>query len=205
VEKWKERAASINAGPHVKMQRSLYAQLNAKDGRPLILAINDGYFAPWQEYLSLELTNPLGLKQELWIDLMDFDYRLALGAAVRRDLDAALAYAQIACLLDGANEDAAKLLDICRYEAEATDVDLEQVRLLAGQKQWLKAAEAAQDSQHQNACTLGIQGCLFALARRDAQAADCFAAALEMDSGNTLAAAALVELGRRRKPFWRFW
>jgi hypothetical protein len=132
-------------------------------------------------------------------------YRLALGAAVRRDLDAALDYAWIACLLDGENEDAARLLDICRYEAEATDADLEQVRLLAGQKQWLKAAEAAKDSPRQSARTLGIQGCLFALARRDAQAADCFAALLEKDGGNRLAAAALVELGRRRKPFWRFW
>ncbi|MDR3301864.1 MAG: hypothetical protein LBT01_04940 [Spirochaetaceae bacterium] len=140
-------------------------------------------------------------------DLGRFYYRLALGAAARRDLKTALAYAHYACLLDSEHEDAAKLLAICRHETEAPDLALDQVRQLAGQEKWLEAAQAAQGIQavqktpQQSVRLLKIQGCLFAIAGQDAQAKACFAKALEKDGSDRLAASVLAELGRQKKPF----
>jgi tetratricopeptide (TPR) repeat protein len=131
-----------------------------------------------------------------------FYYRLALGAAVRRDIKTALGYAYYACLLDSEHEDAAKLLAICRQEKDTSDGELEQVRQLAGEKKWLEAARAGQ-AVEKNVRLLSIQGCLFAIAGRDAQAIDCFAHALEKDGSDRLAASALAELRGRKKPFFQ--
>jgi hypothetical protein len=134
-------------------------------------------------------------------------YRLALGAAKRRDLSAALGYAAFARILDPEHDDAAHLEEICRSglgEDGEQDEGLERIALLAGQKRWKKAANAAGDLPGQNVRLLNIQGCLWALAKRYAQAVDCFAGALAKDRGNRLAAEALAELGRRRPWFWRF-
>ncbi|MDR2404635.1 MAG: hypothetical protein LBD78_11485 [Spirochaetaceae bacterium] len=138
-------------------------------------------------------------------------YRLALAAAKRRDLSAALAYAEFACLLmpnqgDAAYEDAARLAEICRYElGDAEDPwEAEAVYLLARQKKWKAAALAVRRLSRQSVRLLTIQGCLWALAKHDARAADCFARVLEKDCGNRLAAEALAEIVRRRKCFWRF-
>ncbi|MDR2133758.1 MAG: hypothetical protein LBP27_01530 [Treponema sp.] len=139
-------------------------------------------------------------------------YRLGLGAAKERSLSAALAYADFARALDPAREDAARLAEICRYElgdaCETREPDTEsrlnRIALLAERKKWKAAALTAKGAACQSARLLNIQGCLWALAKRYAPAADCFAGALAKDRGNTLAADALAELGRRRKRFWRF-
>jgi hypothetical protein len=136
-------------------------------------------------------------------------FRLALGAAKRRDLGAALGYVSFARILDPGHGDAACLEELCRYElgedaGEAREEGLERVGLLAGQKRWKEAARAARDIPRQNVRLLNMQGCLWALAKRYARAADCFAGALARDQGNRLAAEALAELVRRRISFWRF-
>ncbi|MDR1353834.1 MAG: hypothetical protein LBK05_11200 [Treponema sp.] len=136
-------------------------------------------------------------------------FRLALGAAKRRDLNAALGYASFARILDPGHGDAARLEEICRYElgegtGGARDEGFERLILLAGQKKWKKAANAARNLPGQNVRLLNIQGCLWALAKHYVQAAGCFAGALARDRGNRLAAEALAELGRRRVCFWRF-
>ncbi|MDR2095673.1 MAG: hypothetical protein LBP76_09175 [Treponema sp.] len=136
-------------------------------------------------------------------------YRLGLGAAKRRDLSTALRHACFACILDPGHDDAAHLAEICRYELgenrdEAQERVLKQIGVLAGQKKWKAAVKVAQGVSPQNVRFLNVQGCLWALAKRYARAADCFAQALAQDRGNMLAADALVELGRRRTCFWRF-
>jgi hypothetical protein len=152
-------------------------------------------------------------------------YRLGLAAAKRRDLSSALRYAEFACLLKSLartdapkqngvlhenggpeEDDAARLAEICRCELGngAVNDGLEPVAALAGQKKWQAAATAAKAIPRQDARLLNIQGCLWALAKRYARAADCFAASLAKDRGNRLAADALAEIGRQRKYFWRF-
>jgi tetratricopeptide (TPR) repeat protein len=137
-------------------------------------------------------------------------YRLGLGAAKRRDLSAALGYADFARILDPEYEDAARLAEICRHELgaadeadEAREAALERIGFLARQKKWKAAAAAAGRVSPQTLRLLNIQGCLWALAKRYAPAADCFARALAKDRGNTLAVEALACLGRRRKYFGR--
>jgi tetratricopeptide (TPR) repeat protein len=134
-------------------------------------------------------------------------FRLALGAAEQRDLSAALGYVSFARILDPGHGGAARLEELCRYEL-GTDGDegqgLEKVGLLAGKKKWKEAANAARDFPRQNARLLNIQGCLWALAKRYARAADCFARALAVDRGDRLAAEALAGLARQRAFFWRF-
>jgi hypothetical protein len=134
-------------------------------------------------------------------------YRLGLGAAKRRNLSAALAYAKIALLLAPGHEGAARLAEICRIERGEAGAPgepdpasyLNRIALLAGKKKWKAAALAAKGAP-QSARLLNIQGCLWALAKRRRSAADCFAKALTRDRGNVLAAEALADcLGRRRK------
>jgi tetratricopeptide (TPR) repeat protein len=127
-------------------------------------------------------------------------YRQGLAAARRRDIRAALAYAEFARLLDPENADAARLGEICGYElGEGREPVLERAAILAGQKKWKAAALAARGADHQSVRLLTIAGCLWALAKRYGAAADCFAQALARDRGNALAAKALVDLGRRRR------
>jgi tetratricopeptide (TPR) repeat protein len=125
-------------------------------------------------------------------------YRLGLGAAKRRDLNAALAYADFACALNPGHGDAARLAEICRRELGEGEAEIEGIALLAKQKKWKAAAKAVKNIPCQNVRLLNIQGCLWALAKRYARAADCFAGALAKDRGNRLAADALAELSRRR-------
>jgi hypothetical protein len=133
-------------------------------------------------------------------------YRLGLGAAQRRDLSAALRYADFACVLNPGYEDAARLGEICRDELGETGGEpvFERLSLLAEQKKWKAAALAARGVSRQTVRLLNIQGCLWALAKRYDLAADCFAGAWAKDHGNTLAAKALAGLDRRRNCFWRF-
>jgi hypothetical protein len=135
-------------------------------------------------------------------------YRLALGAAKRRDLRAALVYADFACILGASHlADATHLAELCRYELgedDAQEPELETVGRLARQKKWKAAALAARELPRQSVRLLTMQGCLWALAKNDARATDCFAGALAKDRGNRLAADALAEIARRRKWFWRF-
>jgi hypothetical protein len=132
-------------------------------------------------------------------------YRLGLAAARRRDLGAALRYADCVRILDPQHCGASRLAEICRYElGGAREQALGEIGLLAGQKKWKAAAKAAKRAAHQSVRLLAIQGCLWALAKRHAPAAGCFAAALAKDTGNSPAAEALAELGRRRNCFWRF-
>jgi tetratricopeptide (TPR) repeat protein len=167
----------------------------------------------------------------LTADIAGRYYRLGLAAAKRRDLSAALRYADLARLLkpqDRTNapvqgdalyengevykngepeqDDAARLAEICRHElgSGAVNDGMEQVAALAEQKKWQAAAKAAKAIPRQNVRVLNIQGCLWALAKRYARAADCFAASLAKDRGNRLAADALAEIGKQRKYFWRF-
>jgi tetratricopeptide (TPR) repeat protein len=134
-------------------------------------------------------------------------YRLGLGAAKRRDLGAALAWAEFARVLDPAHEDAARLAEICRIElGEAgsaappdSESPLNRIGLLAKRKKWKAAALAAKNAAFQSVRLLNIQGCLWALAKRYGPATDCFAKALDKDRGNILAAEALAALGRRRR------
>jgi tetratricopeptide (TPR) repeat protein len=136
-------------------------------------------------------------------------YRLALSAAVRRDLGGAAIYAQYACLLSPENGDAAKLLELCCYELgeNGEDDGLDQVRALVTQKKWRKAEQAARTIPHQSVRVLNIRSCLLALARQYTQAVDCFAAALGKDRFNRLATDGLVAAGLaatavQRKWFW---
>jgi tetratricopeptide (TPR) repeat protein len=132
-------------------------------------------------------------------------YRLGLAAAKRRDLSAAFRYAVFARILDPEHDDAAHLEEICRYElGEAWGPVLERFGPLVERKKWAAAARAAGSVPGRSVRLLNIQGCLWALAKHYASATDCFAKALAKDRGNTLAAAALAEIGRRRKCFWRF-
>ncbi|MDR0376944.1 MAG: hypothetical protein LBH70_04035 [Spirochaetaceae bacterium] len=133
-------------------------------------------------------------------------YRLGLGAAARRDLSAALRYAEFACILNPGYGDAARLGEICRYELGDDDDEpaLEHVSLLAGQKKWKAAAVAAGNVSRQTVRLLNIQGCLWTLAKRYDLGADCFARALAKDRGNALAPEALACLGRRQNSFWSF-
>jgi tetratricopeptide (TPR) repeat protein len=145
-------------------------------------------------------------------DLAGRYYRLGLAAAKRRDLSSALRYAEIACALSASyqgdtvdHSDMLQLVKMCRYElGEEAEEGLLQVKILAGQKKWWAAAKAAQGLSHQSARLLAIQGCLWVLAKRYARAMDCFARALAKDRGNKFAADALIEIGRRRMYFWRF-
>jgi hypothetical protein len=135
-------------------------------------------------------------------------YRLGLAAAKQRDLSAALRYARFACLLDPRHGGAARLAEICGFELgenpdEEREAAREQIAALARQKNWKAAAKAAGRAAHQDVRLLAIQGCLWALAKRYAPAADCFTLALRKDRGNRLAARALAELDRRRNCFLR--
>jgi hypothetical protein len=143
---------------------------------------------------------------------------MGLAAAKRRDLSAALAYAEFACLLTSDQQDAAykntahenamQLAKICRYELgdaqDARQPGAEAVYLLARQKKWKAAAQAARRLPHQSVRFLSIQGCLWALAKHYAQAADCFARVLEKDCGNRFAVQSFAETSRRRMRLWRF-
>jgi hypothetical protein len=103
------------------------------------------------------------------------------------------------------SENALRLVEICRYElGETHEPALERFDLLVKQKKWKAAAGEAGTVSHQSVRLLNIQGCLWALAKCYALAADCFTRALAKDRGNIFAVDALAELGRRRKYFWRF-
>jgi tetratricopeptide (TPR) repeat protein len=157
-------------------------------------------------------------------------YRLALSAAVQRKLSSAVQYARYACLFDGDHEDAAKLLDLCRYElgeqAEGESADdgfglqaaqaagtipplqneaagLAAVRALVEKKKYRDAAKAARAIPHQSVRLLNIQGCLWAALKDHIKAADYFARALTGDQDNRLAALCLVDLVQRPRPFWQ--
>jgi hypothetical protein len=131
-------------------------------------------------------------------------YRLGLGAAKRRDLRAALNYASLARSLDPGHDGAARLAEICRCELDgAEEPALEGLMPLIRQKKWKAAAAAAERLPHQSVWLLGIEGCLWALAKRYNSAICCFTGVLARDRGNLLAANALAELGRRQKSFWR--
>jgi hypothetical protein len=141
-------------------------------------------------------------------------YRLALGAAVERDLSRAMLDARCACELDGEHENAARLLSLCRYEkgegcgAEDFPEDsgdcLESVRRLTADKKWREAALAAQAIPHKSVRVLNIEGCLWALAKDYTKGASCFARALGKDRSSRLAAEGLAELATRRKRFGIF-
>jgi tetratricopeptide (TPR) repeat protein len=144
-------------------------------------------------------------------------YRLALVAARRRDLSAAALYARYALALNADHEGAAKLLALClddlgeagggyalsgyavgEYASGNAADGLAKVRELAGQKKWRAAEKAAQALPRRSVRILNIRGCLLAAAKRYAQAAECFAEALAMDRGNTLAAKGFAETAPRR-------
>jgi tetratricopeptide (TPR) repeat protein len=129
-------------------------------------------------------------------------YRLGLAAAKRRNLSAALSYAEFSRLLEAEHEGAARLAEICRAElgesGETPEPEFDRLGLLAGQKKWKAAVLAAKDLSPQTVRLLNIRGCLWALAKRYRPAADCFTRALAKDRGNALAAEALVCLGSRR-------
>jgi tetratricopeptide (TPR) repeat protein len=111
--------------------------------------------------------------------------------------------------LDPENGDAAKLLELCLYElgenggGETADDGFDRVRALVAQKKWRKAEQAVRAISRQSARVLNIRGCLLAAAKRYAQAADCFAAALSKDRCNRLAAAGFAETAARRR--WFLW
>ncbi|MDR1446579.1 MAG: hypothetical protein LBI90_06785 [Treponema sp.] len=131
-------------------------------------------------------------------------YRLALLAALRRDLGSAVLYASYALELNAEHAGAAKLLELCLDELGETVCgnrapdELERVRVLAGQKNWRAAEKAARVLPRQSVHILNIRACLFALEKRYAQAAECFAKALAMDHGNALAAEGIAETSLRR-------
>jgi hypothetical protein len=135
-------------------------------------------------------------------------YRLGLAAAARRDLGAALEYAALARALDPWHDGAARLAEICRYERGGMEYPeapaIEGLISLVRRKKWKAAAAEAKRLSPQSVWLLTVQGCLWALAKRDDAAAACFGQALARDRGNPLAAKALTELGRRRRSFWRF-
>ncbi|MFP3040309.1 hypothetical protein LQZ19_00670 [Treponema primitia] len=141
-------------------------------------------------------------------------FRLGLAAAKQRYLDAALRYAQCASILDPENNNAAHLAEICRHELDGSpgeDQIPEQVVVLIKKKSWSRAAQllgnlhpsGSVECQQSVRC-LAIQGCLWALAKHRAKAADCFRSVLLRDRGNTLAVEALSDIGVLRPLFRRF-
>ncbi|GHT87082.1 hypothetical protein FACS1894137_13650 [Spirochaetia bacterium] len=145
-------------------------------------------------------------------------YRLGLAAAKQRHLSAALRYTQCAAIMDPENTDAAHLAEICRQELGGPigeeQLPGEAVALIK-QKNWSKAARLLMKIPDQSVRLLAMQGCLWALAKRRALSADCFARALVKDCGNPFALHALTELGPaqtgplrcvslKRLFFWRF-
>ncbi|MDR1467954.1 MAG: hypothetical protein LBT00_01530 [Spirochaetaceae bacterium] len=154
-------------------------------------------------------------------DLAGRYYRLGLAAAKRRDVSLALQYAERAGVLESLygntfdappDSGARHLAELCRHELgedsavfeNADREKMERVSALAGAKKWRAAANVARSISSQSVRLLNIQGCLWVMANRYAQAADCFTKALAKDRGNRLAADALVEIGKRRMYFWRF-
>jgi hypothetical protein len=142
------------------------------------------------------------------VDLARHYYRLGLGAAKRRDLGAALSYALFASFLNPEHEDAPRLAEICRIErgepGTTPEGELEKIRLLSEKKKWKAAALLAKDISFQSVRLLTIQGCLWALAKKNGNAARCFARALAKDRGSLFAAEALARLGPRRNLFGGF-
>ncbi|MDR1930815.1 MAG: hypothetical protein LBQ44_09345 [Treponema sp.] len=125
-------------------------------------------------------------------------YRLALGAAKRRDLSAAFRYGYFASLLDGEHSGAARLVDLCRYEMGVEGAqELEEARALVRRKKWAAAARALGKLPRKSVRVLNMQGCLWALAKRRRRAVSCFSRALEKDRGNRLALKALEGLRLR--------
>jgi len=138
-------------------------------------------------------------------------YRLALSSAARRDLSGAERLARYARLLDEQNENAAKLLEICRHELggfmESADA-IEQISIPVKQKKWREAARLLGSAPHQSVRVLYIRGCLHACAKQYWVAAQCFKEALEKDCGNQLAAKYLYSCTQKsailHRPFCRY-
>ncbi|GHV70286.1 hypothetical protein AGMMS49928_17490 [Spirochaetia bacterium] len=128
-------------------------------------------------------------------------YRLGLAAAQQHCLSEALQYAHYAVIMDSDNSDAVHLAEICRSELAVPADVLNFVR----QKKWLQAARLFSKVPALNVHSLSIQGCLWALAKRSAKAADCFTRVTEKDCRNYLALQVLTELkNRRHNLFGRF-
>jgi hypothetical protein len=123
-------------------------------------------------------------------------YHLALAAAKRRDLSAALRYAFFVRALDPGHDDAARLAELCLGELGEDSQGLEKAAALAARRKWARAARAL--PKPRSVRLLDIAGCLWALAGRRARAAECFAGALAKDRGDTLARDALAGLGLKR-------
>lgn len=158
--------------------------------------------------------------------LEDSYYRLALSCAQRRDLAAAVRYAQSALCFNAQNKRASRLLGLCLYELgepvpttyknltkdkaliEASE-EHERTRAVmviisdcTRSKRFLKAEAIARKISHQSARILVIRGCLLASAGKYGKAAKLFSAALEKDRGNVLTSAFLTEALKRRRYFW---
>ncbi|GMO39204.1 MAG: hypothetical protein Ta2F_15600 [Termitinemataceae bacterium] len=133
-------------------------------------------------------------------------YRLGLAAAKQRYLSAALKYAQCAAVMDSEDKNVLQLEEICRselYGYPSTKQIPENIINLVKQKKYLKAAQLLSSNPDQSVRCLSMQGCLWALAKRNSKAADCFMRVLEKDRGNKLALQAVMELQSQCKPFWR--
>ncbi|GHV20508.1 hypothetical protein FACS189494_04410 [Spirochaetia bacterium] len=132
-------------------------------------------------------------------------YRLGLAAAEDCCLGLALQYAECASIMDPQDDAAAHLAKICRHEL-GVDIEQipEQVIDLIKKKSWAKAARLMADVPHRNVRFLAMQGSLWALAKRQTKAANCFQRVLAKDRLNRVALEALKELNVQRKLFWRF-
>ena len=153
-------------------------------------------------------------------DLASQYYRLALAAAMRRDLSAAIKYARYARVYDDAHENAAKLLCLCAYETgcidaldntlinpevtaliESTNAEtnksLAKIRSDIKRNKWRKAASRAKAIPHRSARVLKIRGCIFAASGRYGKAGRCFVKALKKDRGDADTAAYLADIQRR--------
>lgn len=135
------------------------------------------------------------------VGIDDRYYRLALARARDNDLSGAVRLAKLALLLNEKHEKARKLHEICMYELGGTgNISEAQFRDLSGSMGFLARRKALSllKSEPQNVRVLNIQGLLYALSGRYKKAAAFFAAALEKDSGNELAARCLIEAAKRR-------
>jgi tetratricopeptide (TPR) repeat protein len=155
-------------------------------------------------------------------------YLLALSAAERSDLSAAVRFAARAVSLGNARDNVRRLMGLCLYElgemekaadllaafpdladsarkvCASTRAGLGEVERFARRGRWRAALRAAENIPHQSVRVLKIRGCILAGAGRYAGASRLFASAWEKDGGDHAAAEYLRETARHATSFWGY-
>jgi len=133
------------------------------------------------------------------ICLDELYYRMGLARAKNRDLSGAAVYARTALSLNPENERAKKLLEICLSEI-GRPLGLSNHKItINGFIARRRAMSFLGSLPHQSVNILNIQGLICAIAGKYRKSAVFFAAALEKDKGNKLAADGLSAVLKRQQ------